>query len=223
MSYRGIEGTSVGLYFELESPEPDMRCPELPDHGTNNFWSASCKIKQQMPEHWKTCYPHCKGGSKNHIYCSENPQNRSKGQRARTDYAVQLAEKICRLYKKGKTINEIADQICRSTKLVSLRLSEAGLTSYGKGPTKKELVFQDWKKAPILTDLYMMNKYCLKRNTVESYRREFKRQHQIVTSVRGQVFAWLKENPDACVERIAKTFDIKIGTASSYHSQFNRR
>jgi len=222
MGYRGIEGTSIGANFELESPPADMKCPELPDHGGHNFWKSSCDIKQTMPEHHNTCYPHCKGGVNTRRVYEGKQQDRTIGQKERTRYATQLAEKICQLYKNGKTINEIAEIICRTPKLVSLRLNEAGLTNHNKGPTKKELVFEEWKTNPYLSDDYMRKKYTLTRYTIESYRRDFRRKNNIIISVRGSVFRWLKENPQATVEEVMLKFDLKPSTASSYHSQFNK-
>jgi len=216
MGYRGIEGTSVGMNYELESPPEDMVCPELPNHGGYNFRSSSCKIKQTMPEYWKTCYPHCKGGA------NKKKHSEQQSSHTRSKRAAKLADKICQLYKSGKTINQIADRVFRSPKLVSLRLSEAGLISPDKTPTKKELVFNEWKLNPCLSDEYMREKYTLTRSTIESYRRDYRRQNNIVASTRGKVFEWLNENPEATVEDLMKRFILKEGTASSYHSQFHK-
>lgn len=43
-----------------DAPPPDMHCPEIPGSPDRiNFWSSSCRIKQQMPIHEATCFPVC--------------------------------------------------------------------------------------------------------------------------------------------------------------------
>lgn len=205
-----IEGTSVGANYEIKSPPPDMKCPELPDHGMDNFWLSACKIKQQIPDYHKTCYPQCKHKRK------QPPQQAS----SRSDRAIKLAARVCQLYQEGNTIEQIAEQVSRSTKLVTIRLHEAGLIS--APPTKKELVLAEWRSDPDLPDSYIMDKYKLTSNTVASYRRDFRRKNNIVSTMRGKVFAWLKQHPDASVKDIMKNFALKERTASSYHSQFNK-
>jgi len=224
MGYRGVEGTSVGMNFELESPPADMKCPELPDHGTNNFWSASCETKQQMQEHRATCYPHCKGGRKQapKFYDEAAKQTHSVSLRKRNAYAQQLADRACEMFKEGKSITEIADNLCRSRRLIELRLTEGGLIVSYSGPSKREQAFELWHTDPTIPDQQMMEMFRLTRNTVETYRRDFRRRHIHKMPIRDAVFNWLDENLEAKTVDIVKHFDLHLSTASEYRMKYRR-
>lgn len=162
-----ISSESIGLSAELESPQVDMVCPMLASHGgQNNFWKSSCEDKQKLPELVKTCYPHCKYGDQ----VSKEPMNVS------SPYARELAQHIVKLRMDGLTIDQIAQRVCRTPRLVSMRLSTAGLLkSPGKGPTKKEIMMDMLKDNPDMSLSEITSTLGITHKTADSYRREFRR------------------------------------------------
>ena len=177
MGRRGIEGTSVGLNFELESPEADMVCPALPYHQANNFWLSSCKIKQQMAEHEKTCYPHCKcrkEGSGKQKLTEEGKIKVEQKMRAQKEKAERLAQKIVTLKEQGLEPKKIKEQLNISIKTVYKRLSEAGYTITGN-ISKKKIAFDWLEKNPTASGKEIAAHLGVKLPTAFTYMRDFKR------------------------------------------------
>lgn len=163
-----ISSESIGLSAELKTAQADMVCPMLTSAGgQNNFWKSSCENKQKLPELIKTCYPHCK--YKDVTY--KEPMNVS------TPYAKEVAQRIIKLRQEGLTVEEIAERVCRSPRLVSMRLSTAGIINTpDKGPTKKEILMDMLKDNPDMSITDIVSAVGITHSTANNYKREFKRQ-----------------------------------------------
>lgn len=167
-----VEGASVGMSFELESLGPDMKCPAIPDHGGNNFWKSSCKVKQKIPELHQTCYPHCKKVAAGVV----PPEKRTYDTRPiASEYAISVGKMIVGLYHQGFTREQIAEKVSRGKETVSKRLREAGICNPRRINSLRERMLKYLEERPETSAIKLQEIFKSARSTAEGYKKDFNR------------------------------------------------
>lgn len=221
MGYRGVEGAeSIGFSLDvLESPEPDIVCPSVPYHGINNFWSASCRIKQQMPEHKTTCYPHCK----KQPYKVESVGGHNKELvHHRSKTAEELRAAIVALAQAGHDVLDIMKTLelkCSATVYKHLRI--AGIKPLQKTrESKKAEVMKLLAKDDTLTPQQIVNIVGkIEVRSAQLYIAEYFRNINNPTA-KQRAFEELKKNPNLTPTQLSNIVGCKRRTAKDYKTQF---
>lgn len=149
---------------------PDIHCPSVPTPGIN-FWSESCRTKQQMPTMKHTCYPHCK-----RVKVGVPPEERTYATRPlASNRAIEVGKLIVELYHQGFTRAQISEKVCRNKETVSKRLREAGICNPRRINTLRERMFKYLEEHPETTAIELHKIFNSARSTAEGYKKEFNR------------------------------------------------
>lgn len=172
----GYEGVSIGDDVLEARDQEKICCPQNDSDksGELNLLKSSCVIRQQDPTQ-PLCYGGCKGE-----YHEVNPtcgQHKTKtAQHTRSKAGKEIVDKIVSLYTPGCDLQAIADKVCRSKKLVELRLKEAGVfVSSRPAVSGRKKVFAMLEEDPTQTCQQIQERTGISRSSCETYMREWRR------------------------------------------------
>lgn len=224
MTYRAIEGAeSIGFSLDvLESPPPDMVCPSVPYHGVNNFWSSSCKIKQQMKEHKLTCYPHCKKQNYKAEVGGSNPEMLEK----RRLKSEELRASIVALTKAGHDVLDIMKTLeIKAVATVYKHLRFAGVAPVNTKrvrQNKKSEVIKLLAKDETLTAQQLVNIVgTIQVKSAQLYIDEYKR-NKSKPNAKDVAFELLRQKPHTTAKEIARITGCTQRTAKDYKNKFGK-